>query len=155
MGKCNNNGFTLIEILIALTIMTMLIGLSVSAINYSSNLVNNTSNELLSKMGDIESAFNQYSTDKNAPPAGLTDATFAPTYLFVPNTPVGFDQAYGTNGFNLAQRTGQASPDNGWYICTKTSITDQNDMKYQAIKKMASNLSPQKFFYASACPRAT
>ena len=151
----NKNGFTLIEILIAMTIMTVLISLSVAAINYNSNIVNNTANELLSKVSDIEAAFNQYVADKNNPPTGLTDATFTPTYLFTPLAPTGYDQTYGTSGFTLAQRTGQASPDNGWYVCAKVTVPNSGDPKFQALKKIATMVSPQKFFYNTSCPATT
>lgn len=148
----SKNGFTLIEILIAMTIMTILISLSVASINYNSNVINNTSNELLSKMGDIEAAYNQYMADKNSPPSGLSDSSFTPAYLFTPVAPTGYDTSYGTNGFTLAQRTGQASPNNGWYVCAKTTVSGIEDPKYQAMKKIAALVSPQKYFYNTSCP---
>lgn len=155
MTRSSKSGFTLIEILIAMTLLSVMVAITVTAVNYSSNVSAATSGQLMAEFNDIESAFNQYMSEKNAAPSGLGDSTFAPTYLFVPQVPNGFDNTYGTTGFNLAQATGQASPNNGWYICTKVAVTGAADNNYIAIKKIASQLSTQKFFYNTSCPATT
>lgn len=150
--KITNKGFTLIEVLIVVALLTSLIGMSISMVNWEQQAAQNTSNELASKFADIESAFNQYTADKNTQPTGLTDTTFTPIYLFTPHAPKGFDAAYGTNGFVLAHQTGQASPNNGWHICSKVTVTGANDSKYIALKNLSTSLSLQKYFYNTACP---
>jgi prepilin-type N-terminal cleavage/methylation domain-containing protein len=151
----SKKGFTLIEILIAMTLLSLLVAVSISALNYNNNVVAGIANDLMSKLSDIESGFNMYVNEKNIPPTGLSDTTFAPTYIFAPVAPQGFDATYGTNGFNLAQRTGQTSPNNGWYVCAKVAVSDATDLKYLAIKQVASKVSPQKYFYNTSCPATT
>ena len=146
------NGFTLVELLVSLTVIAIMIALSVNVINYSTSQTNNISNELLAKYGEIESAFNTYMTEKGTTPTGLADSTFVPTYLFTPISIKGFDSSYGTTGFSLGQSTGKTSPNNGWYVCTKVVVEDSSDVKYSAVVKAASQLSAQKFFYNTSCP---
>lgn len=146
-----NNGFTLIEILISITLLTVLILISASYMNYNPMLISSEANQLMSGYADIEGAFNRYVSEKNANPTGLTDATFVPIYLFVPMPPGAFDTTYGTSGYTLTQVTGQTSPNNGWVICNKIGVSGATDLNYLAVKKAASSLSAQKYFYNTSC----
>lgn len=148
----NAKGFTITEILVALTVLSALLAISTTNINSAKYAVETISGELMSAFSDISLSMGNYHNEKNAMPAGLNDPTFVSYYIFPPIAPNGFDTSYGVNGYNLALRTGQVSPNNGWYVCAKTTVSGANDVKWRAIIQTATNLSPQRFFYNTACP---
>ena len=111
----------------------------------------NASDDLVSSIGSIQSAYNSYQQDKSAVPTGLADSSFIPQYLFIPRPATGFDGTYGISGYVLAYMTGQASPNNGTYVCARANVNG-NDSTFQAITKAAAKLSADKFFYNTSCP---
>lgn len=146
------NGFTFLEVLVSLSILSALLVLATTNVSSEKYTVETISGGLLAGFSDISLSLNNYQSDKNAMPTGLTDATFLSWYIYPPTAPNGFDTSYGVNGFNLAHQTGQPSPANGWYICAKTTVSGSRDVKWQAITQTAQNLSTEKFFYNTACP---
>lgn len=156
----NEKGFTLIEVMITVILLTALVAMSVKSYNTGSSLVDSSASNLMGAMGDIETNFGLYLSDKNQTPTsttltGLTDTTFVPTYLMVPNTVQRFDATYGTSGYVLAQQTGQPVGNNGWYIASKVAVTGSTDISWLAISKAASKLSLNKFFYNTTVPALT
>jgi len=151
----NNLGFTMVELLFSLTLIAFVIGLSVSAVNFKSRSADNTETELVGAFSSIEAATQNYLHDKSSYPTGLTDASFVPVYLFPPRAPSVFDRTYGVSGFSMARQTGQASPNNGYYVCAKVSVDNATDYKFEAIKQVAARVSVNKFFYNTACPALT
>lgn len=151
----NSNGFTLVEILVSLSLMAFAISLTVNAMNFSSRAADNIESELISSFSSIEASTQNYFNDKSAYPTGLADATFVPVYLFVPMAPSSYDRAYGVSGFYMAKRTGQSSPNNGYYICTKVTVDNASDYRFIAMKQVSSRLSASKYFYNSTCPAIT
>jgi prepilin-type N-terminal cleavage/methylation domain-containing protein len=145
-------GFTMVELLISLVLFGVLIALAVNAYNFTLPVKQNIASHLLSDCSTIEMAFVSYNNDKNTYPTGMTDSSFVPVYLHAPIAPEGFDTAYGKSGYTLAKQTGQASPNNGWYICTKVTVDNSDDPKWQAMSIIDEKVSKDKFFYGSACP---
>ncbi len=148
----NSKGFTFLEILVALSILSALLVLSTTNVNSEKFTVETISGGLLSGFSDISLSLTNYQSDKNAMPTGLDDTSFASWYIYPPNAPNGFDQSYGVNGFRLAHQTGQPSPQNGWFVCAKATVSGPTDVKWQAITQTAQNLSSGKFFYNTSCP---
>ena len=151
----NNNGFTLIEVMIVIVLLSALIATTISSINMTSSLVQNNSSSIMSAMSEIETSYGMYLNDKNTSPTGLTDVTFVPIYLMTPNTIQNFDSAYGTNGYVLAQQTGQAVGNNGWYIAARANVGGSKDIAWQGIVQAATKLSLYKFFYNTAVAAVT
>ena len=151
----NNNGFMLMDFLIALGLAGALLTIAVNFVDFSSISADRTKSSLLSSFTYIESAALNYQNEKGAMPTSLTDNTFVPIYLHPPKAPTGFDGSYGVDGFNMALRTGQASPDNGYYVCAVVSVTDASDPRFVGIKRLSESLSSSKYFYSTACPATT
>lgn len=150
-----NKGFTLVEVIVAITLVSMLIAVSMSKFNFGSKISDNTATEMIAALSEIETSYGLYLQDKNASPTGLGDATFVPVYLMIPKVATGFDGAYSTGGFNLAERTGQAAPNNGWYIASRVAVTGVSDTRWNAILNMSSRLPSTKFFYNTTVPAVT
>jgi len=151
----NSKGFTITEVLVAMTVLSALVALSTTNINSSKYAVETISGGLMAAFSDISLSMTNYQNEKNSMPNGLSDSTFVSYYIFPPTAPDGFDKTYGVYGYNLALQTGQVSPNNGWYVCAKTTVSGANDVKWLAIKQTATNLSPQRFFYNTSCPTRT
>lgn len=151
-GIHNQKGFTIPEILVAMTILSALVAVSVTSIDSTKLGADNISASLMAAFSDISLSIINYNDDKNTMPTGLDDPTFVSYYIFPPAAPKGFDTSYGVNGYNMARQTGQVSPNNGWYVCARAAISGANDVKWQAITLTARNLSPERFFYNTACP---
>lgn len=152
MTYSRSKGFTLVEILVCMTILAIMISLMFGIVNYSNQTVNNNAAKVTNDFGAIEAAFVNYFSVKGTYPASLTDATFVPIYLFTPKAPTSFDTTYGTNGYFLASQTGQASPNNGYYICAKLTAASSSDPLWLTLTTIGQTLSAQKFFYNTACP---
>lgn len=158
--KNNKKGFTLIEILVVIMLLSSLVAITVKNFSVGSSLIDSSSATLMSAMGEIETSFGLYLSDKNQTPAtttltGLTDTTFVPAYIMVPNAVQRFDATYGTSGYLLKQQTGQAIGNNGWYVSTRVTVSGSSDIAWQAITKTASKLSVNKFFYNTSVPALT
>lgn len=135
------DGFTVVELLIAITILSFLIATAVSVVNYKKDAVTQTASKILSDLEAIEMAFTNYNTDKNAYPASLVDATFVGgKYLFVPVPPDGF-AAYT-----------MSSDATGYYVCTNASVTGTTDYKYEAFTKILTKAPADKAFKNTVCP---
>lgn len=148
-----NRGFTLVEIMLALTLVTLASVLLMGVVNYSDRTARNNASQITTAFAAIESAVNRYWNDKNGVyPTGLTDSTFVPTYLFIPALPASFDATYGTNGFYFGQQTGQASPNNGYYVCARANVTGASDPNWLTAGFIGNYLSAQKYFYNTSCP---
>lgn len=145
MSGCK--GFTLIELMITIAIIIFLTSVMVASVNFGNQAATNVATQLKSDFAAIEMSFNRYSNDKNAYPTGLADASFVPVYLTPPVCPSGFDTTYATSGYVLTQVTGQPSPNNGYFICTRVNVSGPSDSKFQGIKIAAAQLPPLKFFY--------
>lgn len=148
----NCKGFTFLEILVALSILSALLVLSTTNMNSEKFGVETISGGLMSGFSDISLSISNYQAEKNTMPTGLDDPSFVSWYIYPPSAPNGFDQSYGVNGFQLAHRTGQPSPENGWYVCAKATVSGPTDVKWQAITQTAQNLSAERFFYNTTCP---
>ena len=151
----HNSGFSVIEILIAIMLISAIVAMSISKLNLTNNQASVVSSDLLSGYSDLESAFGLYFSDKAAYPTGLADTTFVPLYLMVPKAPNGFDTAYGVSGYLLALRTGQASPNNGYYLATRVTVSNANDVNWKGILTAASKLPSTKFYYNTTVPAIT
>lgn len=146
------SGFTLIEVIVVITLLGLAIAMTSQVLNYGDVAARNNANKMIADLADIEVSFGNYYADKNAYPTGLADATFVPTYLFVPQVPTRWDNTYGVSGYKLAQQSAQPSPNNGYYVCAKTTVTGSSDMNWAVIGHIAERLSSNNFFYNTACP---
>lgn len=145
-------GFSLVELMLCITVMGLLTVMMGSKINWSPWKISGISGQLIGDFSSIEAGFRNYWDEKGVYPANLSDATFVPGYLFVPIAPSVFDTAYGVSGYLLGQQTGQPSPNNGYYICAKVVVANAEDPRYRALEKVAEQMSMNKFFYGAACP---
>jgi len=145
-------GYSLLEILAAITILSLLAAFTVQHINASAYIAADIADQFMTAYSDISISLNNYQNAKNASPTGLSDPTFAQYYIYPPVAPTGFDTTYGVTGFNLAYQTGQPSPNNGWYVCSKVTVTGANDARFQALKLIATKLSSKRFSYNTSCP---
>ena len=138
-------GFTLVEMLVALTLLAGVVAILVSSLNLKNSNANNIASKVLSDMNAIEIGFTNYAQEKNAYPSGLSDVTFVPSYLFPPAPPVNF------GAYTLA------NAGSSYYICGSVSITGDNDNSYLAIKNYMNVKAPQSKFYfnTTACPHTT
>ncbi len=159
MIKLNSNGFTLIELIIVITILAFVISLLIPVFNINMSNIQKKQihSKLLGNFMSIESAFNNYMVDKNAYPVAsgtpanmLNDNSFVPSYLMIPSPPDGFDTTYGLNGFLVNAKT-DANP-KGYYICAKVDVTGSSDLKYIAIKEISQKVSQGKYYYNTTCP---
>lgn len=133
-------GFTAVELLITLSVLLFVIGISVSAINYGDRATKNTATDVLNALTAIETAFNTYQLDKGAFPSGMADSTFVPSYIFTPKPADGFD------AYSLANSSGK------YYICATTSgAATAADVPYKALTTIASKVSVDKFFVSNIC----
>lgn len=151
----NDSGFTLVEVTIAIILVGILVTISLSKINWNNKISSGVSSQIISCFGEIETAYGLYLSDKNTSPTGLADATFVPIYLAVPPAPTGFDSSYGTSGFILGLQTGQASPNNGYYIATRVIVSGTNDPKWNGIIQASNQLPTTKFNYNTTTPAIT
>lgn len=146
MLQKSNRGFTLIEIMVALAMVAVAVGLMISAVNLKDSTTQNTASQVLSDMNSIEMAFNRYLSDKGTYPAsgtdGFTDATFVPSYIFEPKPPTGFTD------YILKSSGAQ------YFICSSIDVTGPTDPKFLALKTNITGKAPTgKFFYSTtACP---
>lgn len=155
----SNKGFTLLELIIVIGILSFVIAVIVPMIN--TNLSNTKIKQITTKLAkdfaDMESGFNNYVMDKNTYPSHasnlLQDTNFVPFYLMPPPAPEGFDTTYGTNGYLMFSKTDVAPK--GYYICAKVDVANGSDIKYIALKNLLTQVSPQKFFYNTSCPSAS
>ena len=160
MKRCRSTaGFTMIELIVALTLLAFITTLTMNYVNFSSRAVENLSVRLLSDFTNLEAGFSSYSYDKgtdvvdsNANGEYLDEATLVPVYAFVPKISTGFDAGYGVSGFSLRKRTGQAAPNNGFFICARASVSGADATEFLAIKDIASKTAATKFYYNTACP---
>jgi len=152
MKLVTKKGFTLVEILICMTIIAIMISLMFGLVNYSNQTAQNNAAKLTNDFGAIEAAFVNYFSAKGLYPASLTDATFVPIYLFPPKAPTSFNGAYGTNGYFLGSQTGQASPNNGYYVCAQVTAVSASDTSWLTLTNIGQTLSAQKYFYNTTCP---
>ena len=113
------------------------------------------STDLGSDIGLFQNTFAEYHNALGTYPSGLGDSTFVPAYLQPPPAPDGFDRTYGTSGFTLAQQTGQVSPNNGYYLCARASVSGASSALYQGIKNTGTRLSSSQYFYNTSCPATT
>ena len=158
--KVNNKmaGFTLIEVMATLVLLGLVTALSVQHFMPVDSFSTESAGSLTGTLGSIQGAYNAYVNDKNQLPAfgsnnnALEDSSFVPVYLFIPRPPSGFDSSYGVSGFQLGQRSGQDTPNNGVYICAKAPSVTATSVPYRAIVKSAAALSANKFFYNDSCP---
>lgn len=148
----NSYGFSLLELVLTITLMSLAIAITASIVNFNSTTVTTTCDDLMNSLTSIESAALNYSSDKSIMPSSLTDTAFVPTYLFPPKAPKTFDASYGTSGYYLAQQTGQTSPNNGYYVCARATVTSSTDTAFAGILAASEKMSAAKFFYNTTCP---
>lgn len=167
------DGFTMIELVVAMTLLALGVALSVSAINYGDRAKNDVANELMSKFTTIEGAFNLYYADKSTYPAtgtgkqGFNDTAFVPIYLYPPPAAKLFLGTFaadgaetgGTYGFQLGLKTTGSAPDRGYYVCAKaedttvSSTAGSEDTVFLAVKDVVkTKLSSNKVYYGTSCP---
>jgi prepilin-type N-terminal cleavage/methylation domain-containing protein len=158
--KHDSKGFTLVEVMCVLMLLGLIVTMVCTHFNSSAMIANSAADDLVSSVSLIQSAYNSYNQDKGMPPAAdgtgnaLGNSAFVPVYLFIPRPASGFDGTYGVTGYFLGYQTGQASPNNGSYICARANVTG-NDPTFQAIVKASTILSANKFFYNTSCPATT
>jgi prepilin-type N-terminal cleavage/methylation domain-containing protein len=140
----NNNGFTVVELLIAVTIFAFLVATAVSSINFQRDAVRQTASKLMSDLSAIEMAFTNYSVNRNAFPTGLTDPTFVGgVFLFVPTPPDGFA------AYTMSSNT------NGFFICTSATVSGTTDHRFESIMRAQSKAPAGKTFSNTTCPAVT
>jgi len=143
----NRNGFTMLEVLVVMIMLSAVIALMVGILGAGSGnrQAESASMKLLNDFSNIEMAFNNYKQEKNALPSGLTDTTFAPTYLFPPKVDAGFAKPSDTgwvDGYKLTT----SSTNN--YICAQAAFTDSISATATELKKKVSSM---KVITAAAC----
>jgi prepilin-type N-terminal cleavage/methylation domain-containing protein len=139
-----NNGFTVVELLIAVTILAFLVAAAISTINFQRDAVRQTASKLMSDFSAIEMAFTNYSISRNAFPASLTDPTFVGgVFLFVPTPPEGF-AAY-TMSSNAS----------GYFLCTSAQVSGTADARFESIIEAQARAPVGKTFRNTICPAAT
>jgi len=150
-----DRGFTLIEILVVITLIGVIMAVMVSSGGLQNMSAQNNSSKMVSDLSLIQNAFGNYHTEECAYPTGLADATFVPTYIFSPPVPTGWDAAYGTNGYLIGVQTGQAAPNNGYYVCARVSVLDATDPNWKATTLMALQFAPTQYFVNTSCTAVT
>jgi prepilin-type N-terminal cleavage/methylation domain-containing protein len=142
--QINCAGFTIIELLVAVTILGFLVAASISVINFRQDAVRQTASKITSDMSSIEMAFTNYSISRNAFPTGLTDPTFVGgVFLFVPTPPDGFTP------YTMSSNA------DGFFICTSATVSGTADFRYQSILRVQSNSPQGKSFRNTICPAIT
>lgn len=149
-----NRGFTLIEVVIVIVLIGIAATIAVMSINLAPIDAKGAAAQVKSDLATIEIAMASYNQRYNNFPAGLTDATFVPAYLMPPRINALFDSAYGTNGYQIDSRTGQPAGQNGYFVLIHTTVTGATDEKFLALKKLAAQLPPTKFYYNTTAPPA-
>lgn len=146
----DKNGFTIIELLIALSILGLVLSLTISNVNWKDRKAADMSTELMGHLTSMELAVSLYFNNTNGYPTGLGDTAFVPSYLFAPRAPVGFDRTFGVGGYYLGQQTVDATTsNNGHYICGSVTLTTgATDARYVALTKVAEKTPTGKFYYA-------
>ena len=140
-----DKGFTLVEIMVALALLGMAVGIMINAFNMKDATSANIATRVMNDMNSIEMAFNNYLSDKGEYPDcatnGLADTNFAPAYIFPPKPPTGFS-------YLLKKTTTQ------YYICGTIAVSGATDPDFLALKTNIPLHAPiGKFFYnTSACP---
>ncbi|MCL5237741.1 MAG: prepilin-type N-terminal cleavage/methylation domain-containing protein [Nitrospirae bacterium] len=145
-------GFSLVELIIALALLSTIAAIVYNVVNPNLWQVTGLSARIRSDFMQMEMGVTNYYSAAGSYPASLSDNTFVPQYLTPPSVASTFDATYGTGGYLLAQQTGQASPNNGYYLACRVTVTGTQDPNYKAIKQVAANLSVQKFFYNTSVP---
>ena len=79
-------GFTLIEIMVVLTIISILVG--IAAVNYSRSMVNAREAVLKQDLQSLRGAIQQYTLDKQQAPASLEELASAGYLREVPTDPI-------------------------------------------------------------------
>jgi prepilin-type N-terminal cleavage/methylation domain-containing protein len=147
----NRNGFTMIEILVVMIMLSAVIGLMVGVLGpgTGNRQAEACSMKLLNDFSNIEMAFNNYKQEKNNSPSGLTDTTFVPTYLFPPkaDTDKGFtNPTGGTDGYLLGESS------DGNYICAQATFSETINL---AAAELIKKVSSMKVIRNSSCPSKT
>ena len=149
-------GFTLIEMLVVITLLGTIMAIMVSSKSVSNYGATNTANKIGSDLALIQNGAVTYNTDKNAYPTGMTDATFVPTYLFAPLVPTGWDSSYGTNGYYMGLQTGQATPNNGEYVCARANnVSSATDLNWIATTLITQQFAPTQYYVNTSCMAVT
>lgn len=149
MGR---KGFTLIELLVVITLLATIMAIMVSSKSMSNYAASNTANKIGSDLALIQNGATTYNTDKNAYPTGMTDATFVPTYLFAPMVPAGWDATYGTNGYFMGLQSGQATPNNGEYVCARANnVGSAVDLNWLAATLITQQYAPTQYYVNTSC----
>lgn len=147
----SKRGFTVVELLIALSILGLVLSLTISAVNWKDRKATDLATELMGHFTSMELAVSLFYNNTNGYPTGLDDASLVPSYLFSPKAPVGFNRTFGTDGYYLGQQTGMATAsDNGHYLCASVDVTDGNDAKFVALTMVKEKTPTGKFFYNTA-----
>jgi type II secretory pathway pseudopilin PulG len=152
----NVNGFSVFEVMLVLSVLSMLVTLMVSLLGTGSTnqQAENSAMKLMNDFASIEMAFNNYKQEKATVPAGLTDATFVPTYLFPPKADTFFvNYTSTTAGAVDGYRLGAAvvAPI-GNYICAQAPFSTP---VINTVTSLLQKVSSQKVFVNSVCPSAT
>jgi prepilin-type N-terminal cleavage/methylation domain-containing protein len=145
----NNKGFTLVEIMVVIILLTSLIAMTVTNLDMSSSMVHNGTSNIMASMSEIEASYGLYLNDKNVSPTGLTDTSFVPIYLMIPNTIQNFDSTYGTSGYVLEEKTAGLAGTRGWYVASRVTCKS-TDITWKSIVNAGTKLSSDKYFYNSA-----
>lgn len=144
----DRRGFTIVELLIALSILGLVLSLTISAVNWKDRKATDLATELMGHFTSMELAVSLYNNNTNTYPASLADANFVPSYLFPPKAPQGFDRTFSTDGYYLGQQTGQAtSSNNGYFICAMVTVDNSSDARFVALTKVKEKTPTGKFFY--------
>lgn len=147
----NSSGFTVLELIIVITLLAFVLGITLTGINYGyfSAQKKQVANKIMSDLSVMESGFTSYAVDRNAYPSHssnlLLDSNFVPRYLNPPTADENFDTTYGLNGYLMFNN------DHGYYICAKAPVKGSSDLVYQAIKIVAGKLPATKFYYNTEC----
>jgi prepilin-type N-terminal cleavage/methylation domain-containing protein len=146
----DRKGFTVIELLIALSILGLVLSLTISAVNWKDRKATDISTELMGHFTSMELAVSLYHNNTSAYPVSLADANFVPSYLFPPKAPVSFDRAFGNatggGGYYLGQQTTGIAK--GYFLCAHvTGIADSSDAKFIALTMVKEKTPTGKFFY--------
>lgn len=114
-------GFTTIEAVIAVAIVSMVAVLFISKITFTDRTMRNTADKMLSDFVMFENTFYAYLADFGTPPAGFADPNWVGPgkYVSMPTAPLPMDQTYGVNGYSYSTSAGTTTT--GYYVTCRAT----------------------------------
>lgn len=151
----NDKGFTLMELMVVLSVLVILGTIVKDNTNNTPTLINTNSSAIMSSLVAVESSLNDYFNVHNTYPTAMDDSTFVPAFCTPPRVITGFDTTYGSNGILFANQTGQPAGQNGHYIAMRATVKGGQSIIWNAIVAAASKMPLYKCYYNTSAPANT